>query len=167
MFTGNPRRTNNLQKLVEKVIHDSDQKFLPLRQVFNELNILPQVPTQTLEYSQVYSSPWASNISLEERHEKIVHKISEWPTDSQSGDQRELDPVMTFLLAKVLILNSDSVQLKDEKRVSQFQVQYLNMLHRYLKYKDDKKANNRLGNGLMIASLARELNEIRSKRLPV
>jgi hypothetical protein len=51
--------------------------------------------------------------------------------------------------------------------ISRVQDQYLTMLHRYLKFKYQQEANSKLAKGIMISSLAREAQEIRSHRLPV
>ena len=114
---------------------------------------------------QVFTSPWAPHITLEERDEELTKKISKWPLDDTGGGP---DGLMMFYLSNILLFSTDFLPLENPQRVALVQTQYLKMLHRYLKSKyDQNHANNRLGNGIMIASFARESHEIRQKRLPI
>ena len=114
---------------------------------------------------QVFTSPWAPHITLEERDEELTKKISKWPLDKSGGGP---DGLMMCYLSNILLFSTDFLPLENPQRVALVQTQYLKMLHRYLKSKyDQDHANNRFGNGIMIASLARESHEIRRKRLPV
>ena len=137
-----------------------------------------------LNYDQVFSSPWAPNIDLENRHKELTRKICQWPLDHGSkagyhGSKRDhdgslggvenVDRTMVVLLAHSLMFNTDFVKLKEPQRVSQIQLQYLSLLHRYLKFKYEHSdfANRQLHSGVMIGSFAREREEIRRQRLPV
>jgi hypothetical protein len=76
---------------------------------------------------------------------------------------------MVVLLVHSLMFNTDFVTLNDPQRVSKIQLQYLSLLHRYLRFKYERSdfANSQLHSGVMIGSLAREREEIRQLRLPV
>ena len=164
VFLGNDLKSEGLAIMIQKII---DCQFpCQLRAVFEELNIAPTVPESSLAYQQVFSSPWAPNISLELRHEELTRKISKWPL--VDIETKKIDSLMMFCLSNVLLFSTDFLKLENPSRVNKVQMRYLNILHRYLKFKYDKdSANNRLGNGIMIASFARESQEIEQKRLPV
>ena len=154
-------------------ILDKIQKFDGLNtiiQVFNELNFTPdgKYPESGIRYKQVYTSPWAPNISLEQRHEFLVEKMNQWAIDTEPTSGSKVDAVMIFYLCQILLFSTDFVKLQMPNRISLIQDKYLKMLHRYLKFKyDQQEATKKLGNGIMILSFAREANEIRQKRLPV
>ena len=139
-----------------------------------------------LKYEQVFSSPWAPNIELENRHKELTRKICQWPLDHGSnggyhgskrdhsdpailGGSENVDRTMVVLLVHSLMFNTDFVTLNDPQRVSKIQLQYLSLLHRYLKFKYEHSdfANSQLHGGVMIGSLAREREEIIRQRLPV
>ena len=135
-----------------------------------------------LNYDQVYSSPWAPNIELENRHKELTRKICQWPLNHGSrggyhdhsdpaslGGSENVDRTMVVLLVHSLMYNTDFVTLNDPQRVGQIQLQYLKLLHRYLKFKYEHSdfANSQLHSGVMIGSFAREREEIRRQRLPV
>ena len=84
-----------------------------------------------------------------------------------SGDHATVDKVQVFLLAHIILLSTDQVQVGNGSEISKLQDQYLTMLHRYLKYKYQRAANAKLAKGIMITSLAREALEIRKHRLPI
>ena len=154
-----------------------------LIQAFRELNITPSLyPNSSVKYNQVYTSPWAPDISLEERHMSLNQKMSQWPLDSETTSEASnenfslipssaykvrVDTIMVTIICQIILFNTDFINLKDRAKVAAIQDKYLKMLHRYLKFKYDHEANKRLGNGLMIMSLARESSEIRRQRLPV
>ena len=78
-----------------------------------------------------------------------------------------MDRNMVVLLNHSLMFSTDFIKLKDVQSVSRVQLQYLKLLHRYLKFKYDiNHAHSRLHNGIMIGSFAREIGEIRQHRLP-
>lgn len=94
--------------------------------------------------------------------------MSPWPVDHiNSYGEQEVDKVQIFLLAHILLLSTDQALVENNQEVSRLQDQYLTMLHRYLKFKYQQDANAKLAKGIMISSLAREAQEIRSQRLPV
>ena len=137
-------------------------------QVFNELNFTPDGnPERGIQYKQVYTSPWAPNILLEQRHEFLVQKMKHWAIDTEPTSGSKVDCIMIFYLCHILLYSTDFVKLQMPNRISSIQDKYLKMLHRYLKFKYDQEATKKLGNGIMILSFAREANEIRQKRLPV
>ena len=118
-------------------------------------------------YFQVFASPWAASIDIEERHAQLTYQISPWPVDNPAQGDNNVDRLQVFLLAHIILLSTDQVRVKDVPQVSKLQDNYLTMLHRYLKFKYNRDANKRLAKGIMISSLAREAQEIRSHRLPV
>ncbi len=148
-------------------MNECDNKFYTLKQVFQELNLTPSKPDHYLKYEQVFTSPWAPSINLEQRHAELNKVISKWPVD-EINNHDVVDPLMLFCLGHVILFSSDFVDgIKDTKKVNNTQMKYLSMLHRYLKHKYNGEANNRFGKGIMIASFVRESNEIKRKRLPV
>ena len=121
-----------------------------------------------LDYKQIFSSPWAPNIELEKRHEELTQKICQWPLDYVNGGDRVQNDILVTCLGHSLMFSTDFITLKDPQRVSNVQLQYLKLLHRYLKFKyDNSNVNNYFHNGIMIGSYAREIMEIRKQRLPV
>ena len=133
----------------------------PLKRVLQELNINTW-PRSNIQYKQVFTSPWAPHLDLEKRDEKLTQKISKWPWDNE-----EFDGLMMGYLMNILLFNTDFLALENPQSVALVQTKYVKMLHRYLKSKyGQTQANTRFGSGIMIASLARESNEIRRKRLP-
>jgi hypothetical protein len=148
----------------------NDNQFGALKQVMDDLNVSVDMGTHSakhLKYHQVYSSPWAANIGLEIRHQELSKKICEWPVDETGDRTVKVDKLMMYFLCHILLYNTDFIRLEEPAKVAAIQGKYLRMLHRYLKFKYNQEANNRLGDGIMIASLARESNEIRQNRLPL
>ena len=78
-----------------------------------------------------------------------------------------MDNLKVFMLAQIILLSTDQAQVEHTSKVTRVQDQFLTMLHRYLKHKHHQGANSKLAKGIMISSLAREAQEIRSHRLPV
>ena len=115
----------------------------------------------------MFASPWAAGIDIEERHAQLTYQISPWPVDNPTQGDTSFDRLQMYLLAHVLLLSTDQVRVNDVPQVSKLQDNYLTMLHRYLKFKYHQEDNTRLAKGIMISSLAREAQEIRSHRLPV
>ena len=170
--------------ILDKIMAAESVEANGLIQAFHELNITPKVyPNSSVKYNQIYTSPWAPDISLEERHRALNQKMSQWPLDSESTTSNEnfsllpldkestayeakVDTIMVSIICQIFLFNTDFINLKDRFKVAAIQDKYLKMLHRYLKFKYDSEANKRLGNGLMIMSLARESSEIRRNRLP-
>ena len=115
----------------------------------------------------MFASPWAASLDIEERHAQLTYQISPWPVDNPTQGDTNVDRLQMYLLAHILLLSTDQVRVNDVPQVSKLQDNYLTMLHRYLKFKYHQEANTRLAKGIMISSLAREAQEIRSHRLPV
>ena len=157
---GNHYVSERLLSFFQRIFNEDE--YNPLKRVLAELNIKTW-PQNNIEYKQVFTSPWAPHIDLEERDEELTQKISKWPLDNDN-----IDGLMMFYLSNILLFSTDFLPLENPQRVALVQTTYLKMLHRYLKSKyDQDHANNRFGSGIMIASLARESHEIRRKRLPV
>ena len=117
---------------------------------------------------QVFASPWAASLDIEIRHAELTFQISPWPVDQEpESGVSAVDNLKVFLLAQVILLSTDQAQVRDSGKVCKLQDQFLTILHRYLKHKYNREANTKLAKGIMISSLAREAQEIRSQRLPV
>ena len=74
-----------------------------------------------------------------------------------------------YMVPRRLGAVSKKACLKDAQSATRVQLQYLKLLHRYLKFKYEHSdfANSQLHGGVMIGSLAREREEIIRQRLPV
>ena len=68
------------------------------------------------------------------------------------------------LIKVILAFNTDFVTLERPDVVSKIQVKYALLLQKYLRFKYGSDANRRFGEGLMMASYAREANEIHSRK---
>ena len=72
---GNVHKPESMKYIFEK-IQQCQQTSCLLTQVLNELNLTPQVNLEnSIRYQQIFTSPWAPNIILEERHEQLTQKI--------------------------------------------------------------------------------------------
>ena len=82
VWLGNHLVSERLYEFFQRVF---DQPQNPLRQVLEELNLLQTWPKDNIEYKQVFTSPWAPHIDLEERDEELTRKISKWPLNSEQN----------------------------------------------------------------------------------
>ena len=117
-----------------------------------------------MNYAQFYASPWAASYEDEERHFKITQEMRDWPRDSADSP---LDEVMVVLMKLIIGFSPDFLTLERRDIVEGAQIRYTHMLHKYLKYKFGENANRRMDKALKIVSLAREANEIHSRKPPV
>lgn len=117
-----------------------------------------------LQYEQVYSSPWAPNIMIEERHREIILEIQTWMRDSADDP---MDPIRMILIWAICLFSSEFVELQRKDMVEKTQQKFIDMLYRYLKLKYDEKASSKLAEGLMIATLARQAYDMHMNMLPV
>ena len=145
---------------------NNEEDIKKLHEVLRGLNVEMIMPPNALTYDQIFASPWASSVDLEERHAYIIPKMASWPVDPRDPEER-VDKAMLFLIYNIMMLSTDSVVVKDYAKVTEIQEKYMTMLHRYLKYKCKDKYNSVFASGLMISSLAKEAREIRQRRLPV
>ena len=162
-------------KILDKIKASESEEANGLIQAYRELNITPKVyPNSSVKYDQIYTSPWAPDISLEERHKSLEQEMSQWPIDLEltkldrdsTACKAKVDNIMVTIISQIFLFNTDFINLKDQSKVALIQDKYLKMLHRYLKFKYDHEADERLGNGLKVMALARESSEIRKQRLP-
>jgi len=116
-------------------------------------------------YKIVYSTPWAPNADIEERHFKLTQIISQL---SRSADKKTLDSLILVLSSMILLLNPDDTDMPNasKEKVSNIQMKYISLLHRYLKAKYPKKANSKLAGALMLIQMAKELYDLHAQRLP-
>ena len=56
-------------------------------------------------YHQVFSSPWADSIDLEERHSQLLNQIGFWPVD-HTDSSMPVDYAKLFLLCNVFLLST-------------------------------------------------------------
>lgn len=75
-----------------------------------------------------------------------------------------------ILITLAMIFHTDGIaqRMSSAKRhIEETQLNYLTMLHRYLKDKNPLKADTKLANGVMILNDAKEAHQIHLKRLPI
>lgn len=137
-----------------------------LHEVLRGLNVEMKMPQNALTYDQVFASPWASSVDLEERHAYIIPKMAAWPVDPRDPEEI-VDKAMLFLIYNIMMLSCDGIALRDESKVRKLQARHFNMLFRYLHHKYRGCADNYFNEGMKLCSLGREAFEIRTHRLPV
>ena len=68
--------------ILDKIMASESVEANDLIQGFRDLNISSKVyPNSSVKYNQIYTSPWAPDISLEDRHKSLNQKMSQWPID--------------------------------------------------------------------------------------
>ena len=67
----------------------------------------------------------------------------------------------------IIAFSTETCSLERADIVEAAQLRYVGLLQKYLGHKYGKEANQRLANGLMITSYARQVYDIQKKRLPV
>ena len=67
------------------------------------MNVIGRLFFQTtgLTYSQVFSSPWAESVQLEERHAKLTKEISSWPINPKDP-AKHVDKVQVGIRVKYI-----------------------------------------------------------------
>ena len=110
----------------------------------------------------MFTSPWAPSIDIEKRHLEITRVMGPWPLD----ENKKVGRVLMYLLANIIFLSTDFVDVANKENVNKAQQMYVMMLQRYLRHKY-KDGDSRFLQGIMISSLAREAAEMRAQRLPV
>jgi hypothetical protein len=94
---------------------NNEDDIRKLHDVLQSLNVGMKMPPNALTYDQIFSSPWASSIDLEERHAYIVPKLAAWPVDPNDPLKR-VDKAMLFLIYNIIMLSTDGVSLADESK---------------------------------------------------
>ena len=145
---------------------NNEEDVKKLHEVLKGLNVGMQMPPNALTYEQVFASPWASSVDLEERHAYIIPKLAAWPVDPKDPQQR-VDKAMLFLIYNIIMLSTEGVTLADESKVRKLQARHFNMLYRYLNHKYKFNAETFFHEGMLMCRLGREAHEIRIHRLPV
>ena len=119
------------------------------------------IPTVT--YEQVFASPWAAHMDIEEEHEKIFNDVMQWLNKIQ-----DVDPILILILQMILFYHSDGIesQLKDLPKVQKLQSYYAKLLHKYLKSKhEDNLANILFARGIMLVHDTQRAFELSMQRL--
>ena len=122
-----------------------------------------------LDYEQFYSSPWASNISIEIEHEQIFKNTLNWYKYAQNGEKILIDKCLIILIHLILLYNVDKNTeklLKNSKEIKKLQVQYANLLHKYLVSKHKRQvANVIFGKGLLFVHDLQRAHDLYQQRL--
>ena len=139
------------------------------------LNTAPQGQCK-IEYETMYSSPWASHYDIEEEHKglNLVHyknkvllqkylktkmfaflqKIGNWNDKVADPNDSSYDRCLCLLMELIFLYNTDGIecQLQNYEKIKKLQLQYANLLHKYLKSKtsENNDANALFSNGLML-----------------
>ena len=145
---------------------NNEEDIKKLHEVLRGLNVEMIMPPNALTYDQIFASPWASSVDLEERHAYIIPKMASWPVDPRDPEER-VDKAMLFLIYNIMMLSTEGIVLEDESKVRKLQARHFNMLYRYLHHKYKDLAVNYYNDGMMLCRLGREAHEIRTHRLPV
>lgn len=118
------------------------------------------------EYEDVFSSPWAESIDIEDEHQDISVRIGKWFA-SIGSERREFDFLLYFIICSILLTNCENIEMSEKKNIEQAQIQNTNLLLKYLKSKCETKteAYTKFHNGLMIIHQARKLQELAQKSL--
>ena len=150
---GNARRNNSSQINEIMQIHDNygaDKNF-------------------KLDYEQFFSSPWASNIMIEIEHEQIFKNTLNWYKYAQNGEEILIDKCLIILIHLILLYNVDKnieKLLKNSKEIKKLQVQYANLLHKYLVSKHKRQVANAIfGKGLMFVHDLQRAHDLYQQRL--
>ena len=121
-----------------------------------------------IEYDTIFSSPWASHDDIEEEHKKLNEKIGNWYT-GQDPSNPNYDHCLDMLMELIFLYNTDGIesQLKNFEKIQKLQLQYANLLHKYLKSKRVGKNNTNasFSNGLMFIHDAKRISELSSQCL--
>lgn len=117
------------------------------------LNTAPQGQCK-IEYETMYSSPWASHYDIEEEHKGLNLKIGNWYDKVADPDDSNYDRCLCLLMELIFLYNTDGIecQLQNYEKIKKLQLQYANLLHKYLKSKtsENNDANALFSNGLML-----------------
>ena len=116
-----------------------------------------------LSYDQVFASPWAVHVDIEEEHGKIFNEVMTWFDKID-----DFDISLIVLLQLILLYNSDGIepQLKDLTKVQKLQSYYAKLLHKYLKSKlEDGIANTLFSRGIMFVHDTQRAFELSTQRL--
>ena len=139
----------------------SNPQVNQLMEIFDQFGDVKNTPT--LSYDQVYASPWAVHVDIEEEHEKIFNEVMTW-----LDNIGEVDHCFILILQLILFYNSDGIEsrLKEAKKVQQLQSYYAKLLHKYLKSKqEDNLANNLFSKAIMLVYDTQRTFELSLQRL--
>ena len=139
----------------------SNPQVNQLMEIFDQFGDVKNTPT--LSYDQVYASPWAAHVDIEEEHEKIFNEVMTW-----LDNIGEVDHCFILILQLILFYNSDGIEsrLKEAKKVQQLQSYYAKLLHKYLKSKqEDNLANNLFSKAIMLVYDTQRTFELSLQRL--
>ena len=122
-----------------------------------------------LRYDQVYDSPWASTVEIEDHHKSITGKIHKWINDNVKESTMEEMIIVHTLLEFIIFFSTDFVDgLKDPTIIQRQQQVFCHLMYKYLKARHGSaKAWIKFGGAVMICSYIRELRDIETRRLRV
>ncbi len=118
-------------------------------------------------YNNLFSSPWAPHIDIEDQHRQITQAINRW---ARSRADEGRDQIQSVLLSIIIFLSSEDETAFDNQqkaKIERLQMKYILLFQRYLKSKYPKEANAKFVGGLMLLHYSKELCEMHSLRLPI
>ncbi len=143
---------------------DSDgvATILPILQQFQVSNI-----SNDDRYNNVFSSPWAPHIDIEDQHHQITQAIKRW---ARSGTAKGYDQIQSVLLSIIIFLSCEdemSLERQQKAKIEKLQMKYILLYQRYLKSSYPREANAKFVGGLMLLHYSKELCKMHSLRLPI
>ena len=120
-----------------------------------------------IEYDTMFSSPWASHYDIEEEHQKLNEKIGNWYINVNNNSSN-YDPCLDVLMELIFLYNTDGIEtkLQNHQTIKNLQVQYANLLHKYLKSKTgENNANSLFSNALMLIHDTEKVNHLSLNKL--
>ena len=133
-----------------------EERLTVLHDILVNLKVGQKPPKRCLTYFQTFTSPWAENLKIEDRHARVYLEMSSWQIDRTRAGQNRMDKIQVCLIGTIMTLSMENVNLLEPDKVKMMRLQYVRMLHRYLKFKFKDRANNHLANGMKIYSLAEQ-----------
>ena len=133
----------------------------------NWYEFIGQPKNEDVFYNEIYKSPWASNIEVEDEHKNIFDSISHWYEKSRNSSSNEIDKILFILIMQILLLNTNDLkeQLKDKKYVESQQQKYASMLHSYLKLHHTENYSSLLSKGFMLVHDTQRAHELSMQKL--
>ena len=158
-ITDDPLRTS--KSLRKNVCNLSHLSFI------NRYIFIGQPKKEDVFYNEIYKSPWASNIEVEDEHKNIFDSISNWYEKSRNSSSNKVDKILFILTMQILLLNTDDLkeQLKDKKYVDSQQQKYASMLHLYLKLHHPENYSTLLAKGLMLVHDTQRAHKLSIQKL--
>ena len=121
-----------------------------------------------IQYETMFSSPWASHLDIEDEHKRLNVKIGNWYTKVAHPDGQSHDRCLCLLMELIFLYNTDGIEcrLQNHDKIKKLQLQYANLLHKYLKSKtSEDDANTLFSNGLMLIHDTKRVHELSLHKL--